>query len=162
MKSFNSHDTCETLILHYLSDELLYDRTCFITFFIMDPVCNDHIDDLLNADAFQHDLVTLPGQKQEPNIEDKKVESQSKRKGRPKGLKTNKDKTLSKEEMKNENRNSGHWSQEEKKRYHLFLERYSKHFIMKQLRRMDKIFKVMADFIGSREAEQCRSHHQKM
>ena len=27
---------------------------------------------------------------------------------------------------------------------------------------MDKIFKTMADFIGSREAEQCRSHHQKM
>ena len=27
---------------------------------------------------------------------------------------------------------------------------------------MDKIFKSMADFIGSREAEQCRSHHQKM
>lgn len=33
---------------------------------------------------------------------------------------------------------------------------------MKKLRRMDKIFKSMADFIGSREAEQCRSHHQKM
>lgn len=27
---------------------------------------------------------------------------------------------------------------------------------------MDKIFKLMADYIGSREAEQCRSHHQKM
>ena len=27
---------------------------------------------------------------------------------------------------------------------------------------MDKIFKIMADFIGTREAEQCRSHHQKM
>ena len=27
---------------------------------------------------------------------------------------------------------------------------------------MDKIFKTMAFFVGSREAEQCRSHHQKM
>lgn len=30
------------------------------------------------------------------------------------------------------------------------------------MRRLDKIFKTMATFIGSREAEQCRSHHQKM
>ena len=27
---------------------------------------------------------------------------------------------------------------------------------------MDKIFKTMADFVGSRAADQCRSHHQKM
>jgi hypothetical protein len=27
---------------------------------------------------------------------------------------------------------------------------------------MDKIFKTMAMFIGTRQAEQCRSHHQKM
>lgn len=27
---------------------------------------------------------------------------------------------------------------------------------------MDKIFKTMAQFVGTREAEQCRSHHQKM
>jgi hypothetical protein len=39
---------------------------------------------------------------------------------------------------------------------------YSKHFIHRHLRRTDKIFKTMADFIGTREAEQCRSHHQKM
>ena len=30
------------------------------------------------------------------------------------------------------------------------------------MRRMDRIFKTMASFLGSREAEQCRSHHQKM
>jgi hypothetical protein len=30
------------------------------------------------------------------------------------------------------------------------------------MRRLDKIFKTMALFIGTREAEQCRSHHQKM
>ena len=27
---------------------------------------------------------------------------------------------------------------------------------------MDKIFKTMEKFVHSREAEQCRSHHQKM
>ena len=35
-------------------------------------------------------------------------------------------------------------------------------FIHKRLRRADKIFKSMATFIGTREAEQCRSHHQKI
>lgn len=30
------------------------------------------------------------------------------------------------------------------------------------MRRMDKIFKTMELFIGTRQAEQCRSHHQKM
>jgi hypothetical protein len=32
----------------------------------------------------------------------------------------------------------------------------------RHLRRMDKIFKSMEVFVGSRQAEQCRSHHQKM
>jgi hypothetical protein len=39
---------------------------------------------------------------------------------------------------------------------------HSQHFLHKHMRRMDKIFKSMAAFVGSREAEQCRSHHQKM
>jgi len=30
------------------------------------------------------------------------------------------------------------------------------------MRRTDKIFKTMELFIGTRQAEQCRSHHQKM
>jgi hypothetical protein len=30
------------------------------------------------------------------------------------------------------------------------------------MRRLDKIFKTMSKFIATREAEQCRSHHQKM
>lgn len=30
------------------------------------------------------------------------------------------------------------------------------------MRRMDKIFKSMELFVGTRQAEQCRSHHQKM
>jgi hypothetical protein len=56
----------------------------------------------------------------------------------------------------------GHWTPEEKKKYHWFLELYHSHFENKHLRRMDKIFKTMADFLGSRAADQCRSHHQKM
>ena len=56
----------------------------------------------------------------------------------------------------------GHWNYIEKKKYHWFLEMYHGHFENKHLRRMDKIFKSMADFIGTRAADQCRSHHQKM
>jgi hypothetical protein len=36
------------------------------------------------------------------------------------------------------------------------------HFVNRHMRRMDKIFKTMEQFIGTRQAEQCRSHHQKM
>lgn len=68
----------------------------------------------------------------------------NKKKGRPKGLKTNRGKAISKDENKDEKFNKGHWLQEENKKYYWFLEMYSKHFIMKQLRRMDKIFKIMA------------------
>jgi hypothetical protein len=51
---------------------------------------------------------------------------------------------------------------EENKRYHWFLELHSSHFLNKHMRRMDKIFKCMERFVATREAEQCRSHHQKM
>lgn len=57
---------------------------------------------------------------------------------------------------------SGHWKMEENKKYHWFLEMHYNHFLNKHLRRMDKIFKSMEKFIATREAEQCRSHHQKM
>ena len=67
-----------------------------------------------------------------------------------------------KEGINSEDRKKGHWSNVENKRYHWFLEIYHNHFIVKEKRRLDKIFKTMAIFIGTREAEQCRSHHQKM
>jgi hypothetical protein len=35
-------------------------------------------------------------------------------------------------------------------------------FEQSHFRRAHKIFKVMATFIGTRAADQCRSHHQKM
>ena len=57
---------------------------------------------------------------------------------------------------------TGHWSFEENKKYHWFLELYNHHFVNKQMRRADRIFKTMEKFVGTREAEQCRSHHQKM
>lgn len=57
---------------------------------------------------------------------------------------------------------NGHWELEENKKYHWFLEIYHTHFLKKHLRRVDRIFKVMENFLGTREAEQCRSHHQKM
>ena len=56
----------------------------------------------------------------------------------------------------------GHWSSEQNKYYHWFLQLHSGHFIQKHMRRTDKIFKSMALFISTRQAEQCRSHHQKM
>ena len=59
-------------------------------------------------------------------------------------------------------RETGHWNPMEKRRYHWFLEIYHSHFENKHMRRMDKIFKTMADFLGTRAADQCRSHHQKM
>lgn len=62
----------------------------------------------------------------------------------------------------NLNLNRGHWLVEENKRYHWFLEIHYQHFVNRQMRRMDKIFKTMEQFVGSRQAEQCRSHHQKM
>jgi hypothetical protein len=58
--------------------------------------------------------------------------------------------------------NRGHWSLEENKRYHWFLEIHYSHFVNRHMRRMDKIFKSMEMFVGTRQAEQCRSHHQKM
>lgn len=74
-------------------------------------------------------------------------------KGRPKGEKNSKDREKkTKTILSDENRKRGHWCLEENKRYHWFLEIYSKHFICKEMRRLDKIFKTMAVFIGSREA----------
>lgn len=41
----------------------------------------------------------------------------------------------------------GHWNTLEKKKYHWFLEMHHEHFENKHMRRMDKIFKSMSDFI---------------
>jgi hypothetical protein len=58
--------------------------------------------------------------------------------------------------------NIGHWSELEKKLYFVFLMEHQSHFFNREMRRLDKIFKAMANFIGTRAADQCRSHHQKI
>lgn len=57
---------------------------------------------------------------------------------------------------------SGHWSSEEKLKYYQFLCKHRVNFEKRELRRLDKIFKLMSQQLGSRAADQCRSHHQKM
>jgi hypothetical protein len=56
----------------------------------------------------------------------------------------------------------GHWEESERINYHIFLEIWHKQFENKKLRRIDKIFKLMSRFVGTRQPDQCRSHHQKM
>lgn len=57
---------------------------------------------------------------------------------------------------------SGHWDEEENRKYFLFLTVHHNNFERKNLRRSEKIFKVMSRYLGTRTADQCRSHHQKM
>lgn len=66
------------------------------------------------------------------------------------------------EQAKIQGRKNGHWDFDENKKYHWFLEIYHNHFLNKHLRRVERIFKIMEIFLGTREAEQCRSHHQKI
>lgn len=99
----------------------------------------------------------------ELNISDKEEKSKDKKQGRPRGEKNSQSKARrAKDDIALDKKQRGHWSLEENKRYHWFLEIYHLHFIRKEMRRLDKIFKTMATFVGTREAEQCRSHHQKM
>jgi hypothetical protein len=56
----------------------------------------------------------------------------------------------------------GHWRRKEQAKYKAFLRKY--YFIMKDsmLRYHYRIFTKMAEEIGTRNAIQCKSHHQKM
>jgi len=56
----------------------------------------------------------------------------------------------------------GHWTQKEKLKFTIFMDFHKEVFLRKQNRRMFKIFKIMAEFMKTRTAGQCRSHHQKM
>ena len=77
--------------------------------------------------------------------------NKTKKQGRPKGEKNTEGRNKrSKDEIPEDKKQRGHWSFEENKRYHLFLEMYHVHFIKREMRRLDKIFKTMAVFIGSR------------
>lgn len=56
---------------------------------------------------------------------------------------------------------SGEWTLREIKLYHRFLSTHIPEFTDPMLRKRNKVFIKLADFIGSRTADQCRSHHQK-
>lgn len=47
------------------------------------------------------------------------------------------------------------------KLYHRYLSTHKNEFTDPMLRKRNKVFIKLADFIGSRTADQCRSHHQK-
>lgn len=57
---------------------------------------------------------------------------------------------------------SGLWNINEMKAYLKFITRFESHFKDKATRKKKKIFHRMSNFIKSRTAEQCRSHHQKL
>lgn len=56
----------------------------------------------------------------------------------------------------------GRWTPEEQNKYIEFMRKH--YYIMRssQLRYHHRIFNDMADYIGTRTSNQCKSHHQKM
>jgi hypothetical protein len=56
---------------------------------------------------------------------------------------------------------SGEWNSREVKLYYRYLSSHKSEFTDPQLRKKNKVFIKLADFIGSRTPDQCRSHHQK-
>ena len=57
---------------------------------------------------------------------------------------------------------SGKWSREEHMKYIVFLDSNKEAMRSKEKRRSNKFYAEMARFIGTRNALQCRSHHQKL
>ncbi|CAD8092873.1 unnamed protein product [Paramecium sonneborni] len=57
--------------------------------------------------------------------------------------------------------NTGHWSAQEHQVYLNFLEQHREVMESSELKKTNKIFKLMSDIIKSRSPSQCRSHHQK-
>ncbi|CAD8124230.1 unnamed protein product [Paramecium sonneborni] len=55
----------------------------------------------------------------------------------------------------------GHWTNKEQRLYQQFIEDHKEIMSDSDQKKMQKIFKQMSDFIKSRSASQCRSHHQK-
>ena len=56
---------------------------------------------------------------------------------------------------------TGQWSEKENIRYYAFVKRFREKFEAKE-RREWKIFKTLAQFMRTRNASQCRSHHHKV
>ena len=59
-------------------------------------------------------------------------------------------------------KNRGRWTSEERREYYVFLRIYSHFFTSKEHRRIDKVYRMMANFIRTRTPDQCRTHHQKL
>ncbi|CAD8206362.1 unnamed protein product [Paramecium pentaurelia] len=55
----------------------------------------------------------------------------------------------------------GHWTNKEHRLYLQFIESHIEIMSDSDQKKMNKIFKQMSDFIKTRSASQCRSHHQK-
>ncbi|CAK69159.1 unnamed protein product (macronuclear) [Paramecium tetraurelia] len=55
----------------------------------------------------------------------------------------------------------GHWSAQEHQVYLTFLQQHKDVMESSELKKTNKIFKLMSDIIKSRSPSQCRSHHQK-
>ena len=56
---------------------------------------------------------------------------------------------------------TGEWTLRELKMYHRYLSTHKNEFTDPHLRKRNKVFMKLSDFIGSRTPDQCRSHHQK-
>lgn len=60
------------------------------------------------------------------------------------------------------NNKTGHWSEKENAKYFAFLKKFKEKFSEKESRRQWKVFKTLSEFVKTRNANQCRSHHHKM
>ena len=56
----------------------------------------------------------------------------------------------------------GHWTLREKVRFSIFLEYFDKLFSLKENRKTLKIYRMMETFLKTKNADQCRSFHQKI
>lgn len=54
---------------------------------------------------------------------------------------------------------TGHWSESEKLRYLLFIDHHGAKLATRDGRKLWRVFRTMASFVGTRRAAQCRSHH---
>jgi hypothetical protein len=57
---------------------------------------------------------------------------------------------------------TGHWTEEEKLRYLLFIDYHRDTLASSDERPLWRVFRSMAAFVGTRRPAQCRTHHLKM
>jgi hypothetical protein len=59
-------------------------------------------------------------------------------------------------------KNKGRWSLEEHKKYYDFIKTNRNLLLKNDRRRFNKVFMVMSNYVKTRTADQCRTHHQKL